>query len=137
MAKIDEQAKAEAEGTAARSFAVLLAGIEAGRLNAEASDEMQKLTGELYTLANDVGKAKGTLTITLAIHAEDNGTVSILGTVKTKAPPQRHARSVYWVAPGNHLVKEDPKQEKLALRTVEGGKTRAVAAEATQEARVT
>jgi hypothetical protein len=118
MSKVKETIETE-EG--ARGFAVLIQQLGEGDFHADVSSELQKVSGLLSELANQYGgKAKGTLTITLALSAEDNGTITIDADVKTKTPKLRRARSLFFVTKGNNLVKENPRQRKLPLREVPG-----------------
>jgi hypothetical protein len=106
----EETQRAEEEALK-RTFAGIVAKLDAGRLNAEATDDLRDLAGTLYQHAHDHAKAKGKLVLTLDFAAEDNGTVTITGAIKVTKPKTHHARTIMWVAPGNNLVDADPERD--------------------------
>lgn len=116
MAKVDE---------GARSFAVLLQNLGEGTFHAEASEVLHELCKKLQDHAVDFGKAKGTLTVTLAVEIDREGVVTVDPDVKTKAPKPARKRGRYWLTAGGNLSPENPKQQKLPLREVPAPNTRA------------
>lgn len=110
----------------ARSFTWLLANIGEGTLNAELSETLKEMNGKLAARAEDFGKAKGTLTLTLSIEMDREGVVTLTPDVKTKCPPPARALGRYWLTPGNNLSPENPKQTKLNLKEVPARGTRSV-----------
>lgn len=115
MTKIDE---------GARSFSVLLQNIGEGTFHAELSETLHELNKKLAAHAYDNAKAKGSLTISLAIEVDREGLVTIVPDVKTKAPTPLRKKGRYWLTAGNNLSPENPKQQKLPLSEVPAPKTR-------------
>ena len=109
-----------------RSFAVLLQGIGDGDLNAELSETLTDVNKNLAARADEFGKAKGTLTLTLAIEIDRDGVVTLTPDVKTKLPKPARKNGRYWLTAGNNLSPENPKQTKLNLRKVPAPKTRSL-----------
>lgn len=109
MSKVDENA---------RSFSGLLQSIGDGAFHAETSEAMHDLTKKLFDHAIDFTKAKGTLTLTLAVEVDRDGLVKIVPDVKTKTPKPARKNGVFWLDPKGDLSPENPKQQKLPLREV-------------------
>lgn len=108
------------EGT--RSFAFLFQQIGEGALHGQASDELRRVVAELSALAARVdAKVKGGLTIKLSLAAKPNGTVEVDGVVEAKLPKPRAAgNSVFWITKGGNLSVDNPRQQRLPLREVNG-----------------
>lgn len=83
----------------------VIALIERGDFQAEASAQMQALLQRLGVLAGPKGKAKGTLTLTLNFEV-DGRNVAIVGETKTKAPKDVRARTFYFVTAQGGLSQE-------------------------------
>ena len=109
----------EEKQEAPRGFSVVLGQINDGAFHADVSEQLQTLAATLKRQAENYSKgAKGTLTITLSLSAEDNGTITIDGEVKAKAPKERKAKSLFWVTDGGNLVVDNPRQPKLPFAVV-------------------
>jgi hypothetical protein len=107
------------ENVPLRGFAQLIAALDDGRLHSELSDETKRVASELYRWAgNNGGKAKGRLTLTLDMTADSNDTITIVGKVATKTPPEPSGRTITWLGPDNQLHLSNPKQLKLGMREV-------------------
>lgn len=107
------------ESVPLRGFAMLLTQIDEGRLHAELSDELKRVSSELHRWAvNNGGLAKGSVSLTLVMAADANDTITIRGEVKTKTPPEPKGRTVTWLGPDNELHLSNPKQLKLGVREV-------------------
>jgi hypothetical protein len=106
------------EDEGARGFGVLLQQLDDGAVHADLSETLRKVAGELSDIANQVGKAKGTVTLKLSLAAEDNGMVFIDAEIASKTPKMKHARAAFWLTKGNNLTPENPRQQKLPLREV-------------------
>lgn len=104
----------------ARSYAVLLSSLEDGQLLVDLSTKLHELNNKLALAAENVGKAKGELTLKLKLSADAGGTVQVDGEILCKEPKPGRARSVLWLSKGNNLVSENPRQTKLPLREVPG-----------------
>jgi hypothetical protein len=101
-----------------RTFGRLLASLEDGELESEATHKLARLTLELIKQAENQGKAKGELTLKLKLSADSGGTVTIDGAVDTKEPKPLRARTHLWLDKTGALLNENPKQTKLPLREV-------------------
>lgn len=113
-----------------RTFGRLLAGLEDGELESEATHKLQRLTLELIKQAEHQGKAKGEFTIKLKLTADSGGTVSVDGDIVVKEPKPLRARTHLWLNKSGELLSENPKQTKLPLREIAPPKpTREVDAE--------
>lgn len=107
----------EDEGT--RAFGVLLSQVDDGCFHAEASETLQALTRELAAYAGKYMRdAKGDLTLKLSLKVSPQGTVTLTGDVKKKAPPTPRGATTFWVTKGGNLANENPRQQKLPLRDV-------------------
>lgn len=114
----------------ARGFAVTLQQIDEGRFHAEVSEAVHALNRSLDSHATTYGvTAKGELTLVLRLAASPNGTVQVLGEVRTKTPKPPRSGSVFWLTRGLNLSPENPKQTKLPLQQVAPPETRTVPAD--------
>jgi hypothetical protein len=102
----------------ARGFAVILQQINEGTLHAELSEELQRLSKVLEAHANETGKAKGTLTLKLALEVDHLGVARIFPEVVVKEPKPLRGAAVFWLDKASNLLPENPKQTKLPLREV-------------------
>ena len=110
-----------------RGFAVLLQQIDDGALHSEVSEALHTLNGQLAEYVSDYRQtAKGELVIRLSLAAHEDGTVKVLGEVKTKAPKKKQRGQLFWMTKGNNLSPESPRQTKLPLREVTPRATEAV-----------
>ncbi len=105
-----------------RTFGRLLAGLEDGELEAEATHKLHRLTLELIKQAETQAKARGTFTIKLSLVADQGGTVSIDAAIDVKEPKPTRARTMMWLDKSGSLLNENPKQTKLPLREVPAAK---------------
>lgn len=122
----------------ARSFAVTLQQIGEGTLHSELSKQLQALVSDCTNYASlyEV-KGKGSLTLTIALAADPNGTVTVAGEVKTKAPKMKPRGSIFWATKGNNLSPENPRQGKLpGIREVAPPSVRDLDDEAQEERQV-
>lgn len=133
-----ETVAAAKEDEGARSFAVALQAIDEGCLHAEASEELQKLVVHLQDHAIRYGRdAKGELVLKIGVAVSASGLALVAGEVVTKTPKRAKRGSAFWLTAGGNLTPENPKQQKLPLRDVNGnrGPVREVGGDAPQEAR--
>lgn len=101
-----------------RNFGVFLSAIEDGGFQDELSAELLRANTELSKHAEHNGKAKGQLTIVVNLQHHANGTVDVIGEIKTKLPKSNRARSVFWTTGDGNLTSKNPKQETLPFREV-------------------
>jgi hypothetical protein len=102
----------------ARSFAVILAGLEDGQLLIDLSAKQVDLNTKLAAAAAIVGKAKGEIHLKLKLCADAGGSVEVFGEIVVKEPKALRYRSVLWMSKGHNLIADNPKQTKLPLRDV-------------------
>ncbi len=118
IASSEAPVSAAIERSYLRTFTNLVAGLEEGQLNIDASNTLE----EIVMLANEALQReqpmKATMTLTIVFKAI-NGVVEINGNLKTKLPPPRRRASLLHVAAGKYLTPMDPRQHLLPLRSVE------------------
>jgi hypothetical protein len=108
-----------ADGGNVRGFGQLLQSLEDGQLLVDLGDKLQEMNDKLAKQADNVGKAKGELTLKLKLTCDSQGgTVMIDSEIVVKEPKAPRGRSVFWMAKGNILANENPRQTKLPLREV-------------------
>lgn len=120
------------EGT--RSFSVFLAQVDDGEAHAELSRELHALCAALDEECKNTGKAKGKLTLDLAISVEKGGLVTVGYEVRKREPKKSRGGSVFFLTKGRNLTTENPRQQKLPLR--EAPKPSAEVKEVTAQANV-
>ena len=126
MSKKDEKAADAATDSGARSFAVFLTKFGEGTLHAELSEALRDTVKTLETHAADFGKAKGVLTLNLAIAIDrEGGLVVIVPEVKSKLPKPLRKHGVFWIDKSQNLVAENPRQTTLPLAAVPQAAVRA------------
>ena len=102
-----------------RTFAALLTALDEGRLHGELSDTLDELAAELHRwAASNGGKAKGELNLKLLFEAASDNTITIVGKVTSKSPPEPAGRTITWLGPDNKLHLSNPRQLKLGVREV-------------------
>ena len=102
----------------ARSYATLVGQLGEGTLNAELSEDLHALVKRLEAHAYDFGKAKGVITLALAVEIDREGVVTVDPDIKVKAPKPARRKGRYWLTPGGNLTPDNPKQTQLPLREV-------------------
>jgi hypothetical protein len=71
----------------------------------------------------ETGK-KGTVTLTLAVSTQGIGDPMVIITETiARSAPKKDPRGAYFYSVGGGLHKEDPRQTRMELRTVEGGRS--------------
>lgn len=98
-----------------KPFNLVLAQMEDGVLHDDLTDKLHELLGDISQHAADTnGDAKGVLSINLTFKLSE-GVIHVQAEVKTVAPKQTRARTMFWLTPGNNLSAENPKQRELPL----------------------
>jgi hypothetical protein len=119
-----EQPPAGEEGP--RSFAVILAKIAQGACEAELSRELHELTKVLKEEGRTrETKVKGSLTLKLDLELDGADKVPMIKVsfdVSKKAPKPARRNGHFWATDGGNLTDEAPRQEKLPLQQVGGGR---------------
>lgn len=115
MAKNEERGSADE----VRQFARFLMLIDDGELHEETSRVLKEANSELARRADQDGKARGRITLTMEITHERGGIVVVVGDCVSKLPRPKPAKSVFWRAPtGGYLSAKNPKQLDLPIREV-------------------
>ena len=70
----ESMATDETEKGELRSFALVLQSLDEGTVHGDCTDRLQELNTQLMKYAEDFGKAKGTLKLTLKMTVERGGT---------------------------------------------------------------
>lgn len=81
----------------------------------------EDLTKELHSLieaCTTAGKS-GTLTLTLALKPGKGGQIEVFDDIKVKKPKEERGSSIMFATPEGNLQREDPRQKKLDLRSVD------------------
>ena len=104
-----------------RGFGPLLGQLEDGQLIVDLGESLADLNKKLARVSDAQGKATGKLVLELALSAE-NGTVEIKSTIKVTDPKTARLKSILWQTKDGHFSSGNPKQTKLPLRDVGGGK---------------
>ena len=110
MGRCINEAAALREGP--RSFSVFLRDLGNGTLETKASEEFHKLAQAVEAEARMRGKAKGTLTIKVAIDADDQGNGNIKFAVDSKEPTVIHNGGPAWFTKGSNVTLEPPGKDK-------------------------
>ena len=98
-------------------FPTLLGHFEQGRL----ADDLRKAVTEVVAAlhADNAGQApKGSITMTIALKLDD-GLIEARADIKTKLPPVKRGRTMFWATPENNLSPVNPRQHALALEQTE------------------
>lgn len=99
----------------ARPFLDTLIALRFGKLH----DELTEALNELTNACTETGKG-GTLTLSIKLKPGRAGQVEILDDVKTKLPSFERGSTLMFSTPDGNLQRDDPRQQKLELRSVEG-----------------
>ena len=112
-----------------KSISNLLHFVEEGQFHADLSRELLLLNGKLREHAQQRGKAKGSISITIELNCDEYDTVRMKTDFKVKAPVPPRRETTMWLTPGGNLIPENPKQTKLPLAAVPAPATKEVPAE--------
>lgn len=97
-----------------RSITDTLRALRGGAFIDEASDALARLV-----LAVDARAKSGKLSLELTIKkATRGGAMTLLGKVKVIAPAEPPEETLMFATPEGNLLTEDPRQQKLELKTV-------------------
>lgn len=106
------------------TFSTFLAEIDEGRLAAQATEELEVLVGQLHRVSQIPNtKAKGSITITIAIASEAGGKLmSVTPEIKVKIPKPPKATSSFWRTKQNMLAANPPSQLGIPFEDVSSAK---------------
>ena len=114
-------AEENAEGP--RSFGHFLAQLGDGYAHAELSSQLHELGKRLDQEADVQNKkVQGELTLKIKLTCEPNGIVGANYEIHRKEPAPRRPGSIFWVTKGGNFTAENPRQTKLDLHEVPGGR---------------
>jgi hypothetical protein len=122
-----EETKEEGPRSFSRTFELLGEGEAHSLASIELHELLKKLQGEALARRASV---TGEFALTLKLSVDEEGVVTVAHNIKTKMPPRRTSRSILWLTTGANLVPENPRQQKLPLREVKGGRSEAKDVEA-------
>lgn len=86
--------------------------LERGDLNADLSNEIQRVLKELIDGAPPKGKLKGSVQVKLSFTV-DSGSVEIEAAIESKLPKRARSRDFYFVTPEGGLSTEHPRQQDM------------------------
>lgn len=118
-----------------RNAGVILGTLEDGQLLIDLGVKFQRLGQELSRVADQAGKAKGTITLKINMSAESGGVVTIASDITVKEPQTPRQKSVRWLLSDGNLTNTNPKQTLLPLREVSGPEKRVQIDDETGEVR--
>lgn len=101
-----------------RPFADVLRDLSGGQA-------YETLTLDLANVVQEVIRTQkaGAISLTLAITPNGPGSVQIGETIKTKVPELARGKTLFFATEAGTLTRDDPRQEKLALRSVDDERT--------------
>lgn len=113
-----------------KSFSRFIATFAEGELESAASEAMQQLGKDLLDHAKAIhGDVKGSIAIAIHFTVTADGNVKITPKLTKKAPPLAGRSAHMWLTEDGNAVEDNPKQTKLALRGVDGGKNNSASME--------
>ncbi len=105
---------------AIRNFSQLVASLEDGQLNTDASTKLEELVRVLNDALHAGQKVSAGLTVSVKMTA-DRGLIEVTADIKTKLPPDVRRRTMLFITNSRFLSKRDPHQPDLPFRTVAVG----------------
>lgn len=98
----------------ARIITDSLRHLQGGTFLEEASEQL----AELVSAVDNTGKA-GTITLVISVKKMSKGAMGVTGQIKLRKPQEAPDATLMFPTPEGNLLTEDPRQQKLALKTVE------------------
>lgn len=97
-----------------RAFADVLRDLSGGTT-------YETLTLDLANVVQEVIRTQkgGAITLSLTISPNGLGSVQIAESIKTKVPELAKGKTLFFATEAGTLTRDDPRQEKLALRSVD------------------
>lgn len=106
-----------------RSFTRWLADVGDGDCEIELNRKLRELISKMQMEARVQNKTvNGKLALDLSFSCNETGVVTVGYGVKTKEPDPKRPGSIFWTTKGGNLTIEDPRQQRLPLREVPGGR---------------
>ena len=98
----------------ARIITDSLRHLQGGMFLEDASEQL----AELVSAVDNTGKA-GTITLVISVKKMSKGAMGVTGSIKLRKPQEAPDATLMFPTPEGNLLTEDPRQQKLALKTVE------------------
>lgn len=107
-----------------RSYSRFLEMLDDGTAHATVSEDLHELTKTIRdeALARH-GSASGTITVVINLKCDEVGTVEATYESKTKLPKRKSSKTIVWLTKSGNITPENPRQQKLPLREVPGGRS--------------
>jgi hypothetical protein len=106
-----------------RSFVNFLTTIADGEAERELSYQLHELARRMQEEAHTRGdKVSGSLSLNIKMVVDNLGHAIVGYDVSTKQPKRKTSGAVFWLTAGGNLTPDNPKQQKLNLRHVDGGR---------------
>lgn len=105
------------EEETSKTFAELIADLDAGKFNGDLTDSLRELVSRLRGRAEMSGTAKGEIGIKIKFVCGENGRLEIETDTSIKQPGPPKSSDTKWVTAEGSLVGSDPRQQKLPLKT--------------------
>lgn len=96
-----------------RPFPDFLREHRGGLTHDELGDKLQ----ELVAAVTAEGKG-GSLTLTIKVSPSATGALDVSDEIKLVLPKETRSHSLFFATPDNNLVREDPRQTKMELRSI-------------------
>lgn len=97
----------------ARPIADTLRHLQGGSFLDEASEQL----ADLVSAVDATGKA-GKITLEISIKKMSKGAMGVIGKIKLSKPMEAPDATLMFATPEGNLLTEDPRQQKLELKTV-------------------
>jgi hypothetical protein len=117
----DTQQVAPPPAGAIINFAQLVAAVESGELNADATREMQRLVAQLNDELLIGRKTSASISVRITLTA-DRGVIDTIGDLAVKEVKKPRSRSILYIRQGV-LTPRDERQADLPFRTVDAPPT--------------
>jgi hypothetical protein len=83
-------------------------------------DDAAERLSELVLAVDQTGKA-GSITIKISLRKATAGALAVAGKIEVKKPMEPPIEALMFPTPEGNLLTEDPRQQKLELKTVASG----------------
>lgn len=107
-----------------RSYSRFLEMLDDGEAHTTVSEDLHELTKTIRdeALARH-GSAAGSITVVINLKCDEVGTVEATYESKTKLPKRKSSKTIVWLTKSGNITPENPRQQKLPLREVPGGRS--------------
>jgi hypothetical protein len=106
-----------------RSFTAFINALADGEAEGELSFQLHELAKRMQQEAKARGdKVSGSLSLNIKMVVDTSGHAIVGYDVSTKQPKRKTSGAVFWLTEGGNLSADNPRQAKLPLREVKGGR---------------